>query len=57
MKCPKCGSTDIDTINTDVEYEDNYGCRECDCWFTIHDETYTKLADELKYEMADYKSP
>jgi hypothetical protein len=50
MKCPKCNSKHIDTIVNDIEGETNYGCRTCDCWFTIHNESYTKLTEELKYE-------
>jgi len=56
MKCPKCDSNNIDTIETDVEGEVNYGCRDCDSWFTIHDESYTILVEELKYEMKLYNS-
>ena len=51
MKCPKCGSNNIDTVVNDIESEVNYGCGDCDCWFTIHSEPYTTLVEELKYEM------
>lgn len=51
MKCPKCNGDNIDTVDTDVEGEEHFGCRDCDCWFTIHSEPYTILAKELKYEM------
>jgi transposase-like protein len=51
MKCPICGSNEIDMVDTYVEDEDHYGCRNCDCWFTIHSESYTTLIEELKNEM------
>jgi transposase-like protein len=51
MKCPKCSSNNINAVVYDIEDEINYGCLDCDCWFTVHDETYTKLSEELKCEM------
>ena len=54
MKCPKCGSNNVDKLETDLEDEETYGCLDCDCWFTIHSESYTSLDEELKYEMTLY---
>ena len=54
MKCPKCGSNNVDKLDTDLEDEETYGCLDCDCWFTIHSEPYTTLVEELKYEMTLY---
>jgi transposase-like protein len=54
MKCPKCSGNNIDTIENDIEGEINYGCLDCDCWFTIHSEPYTRLSEELKYEMTKF---
>ena len=56
MKCPKCDSNNLDTLDGSIEGEENYGCRDCDCWFTIHSEPYTTLVEELKYEMTLYNS-
>ena len=50
MECPRCGSSNIDKLDTDLEDEETYGCLGCDCWFTIHNETFTSLVEELKYE-------
>jgi len=54
MKCPKCNGNNINTVVNDIEGEINYGCLDCDCWFTIHNEAYTRLVEELKYEMTPY---
>ncbi|MFC2020672.1 hypothetical protein ACFLU1_02635 [Chloroflexota bacterium] len=50
MECPKCGSNNLDKIENDIEDQENYGCRDCDCWFTVHSEPYTVLVKELEYE-------
>ena len=50
MKCPECGSNTIEKVNADTENETHYGCLDCDCWFTIHDESYKMLIEELRYE-------
>lgn len=50
MRCPRCGGGNIDKLDTDLEDEETYGCLGCDCWFTIHNESFTSLVEELKYE-------
>ena len=50
MKCPRCGSNNVDKLDTDLEDEETYGRLDCDCWFTIHSEPFTALVEELKYE-------
>ena len=50
MKCPNCGSNNLDKLDTELEDEETYGCLVCDCWFTIHRESFTTLVEELRYE-------